>query len=165
MAQIRSPVRVRTNRQVPWRRQPRAQIGTEHRLAVGSRRHEVNPPARAEEEFAEAGHGVPALVSKGSGGIDMETSSVSRVTSAPISADSYARTNFATIASSAGEPEAGAGSRPVAGGCWRCRVARARLRALVTDSTVESSMPATSLAWNPRTSRKMSTASWRGGRT
>ena len=27
------------------------------------------------------------------------------------------------------------------GGSWRCRLARARLRALVTDSTVESSMP------------------------
>ena len=95
----------------------------------------------------------------------MKTSSVSRATSAPRSADSYARTNFATIASSAGEPAAGGGSRPAAGGCRRSRLARARLRALLTDSTVESSMPATSLAWKPRTSRKMSTASWRGGRT
>ena len=48
--------------------------------------------------------------------------------------------------------------------CWRRRkLARARLRALLTDSVLASSMPATSLAWNPRTSRKMRTASWRGG--
>ena len=103
--------------------------------------------------------------SKGIGGIETKTSSVSRATSASRSADSHARTNFATSASSGGEPEAGGGSRPAPGGCWRCRLARARLSALVTDSTVESSMPATSLAWNPRTSRKISTATWRGGRT
>src|SRR5215469_6066795 len=102
--------------------------------------------------------------SSGIGGIDTKTSSVSRATSASRSADSYALTNFATIASSAGEPEAGGGS-PAAGGRLRSRLARARLSALVTDSTVESSRPATSLAWNPRTSRKMSTASWRGGST
>src|SRR4029450_7820067 len=45
-----------------------------------------------------------------------------------------------------------------------CRAARARLRALVTDSTVESSMSATSLARKPRTSRRTRTASWRGGK-
>ena len=39
-----------------------------------------------------------------------------------------------------------------------------RLRTLLTDSTVESSMAATSLARKPRTSRKTRTASWRGGR-
>ena len=44
----------------------------------------------------------------------MKTSSVSRATSASRSADSHARTNFATSASSAGEPEAGGGS-PAAG--------------------------------------------------
>jgi len=37
--------------------------------------------------------------------------------------------------------------------------------ALLTDWTVTSSIPATSLAWNPRTSRKMRTATWRGGST
>jgi hypothetical protein len=42
---------------------------------------------------------------------------------------------------------------------------RARLRALLTDPTVTSSMPATSLAWKPRTSRRMSTATCRGGST
>src|SRR5215218_6699785 len=103
--------------------------------------------------------------SKGIGGIEMKTSSVSRATSASTSADSHARTNLATTASSAGESETGGGSRSAAGGHRRCRRARARLRALLTDSTVESSMPATSLAWNPRTSRKTRTASWRGGRT
>jgi hypothetical protein len=103
--------------------------------------------------------------SSGIGGIDMKTSSVSRATSASTSADSYARTNLATIASSAGEPGAGEGSRPSSAGRERCRLARARFSALVTDSTVTSSMSATSLARNPRTSRRISTASWRGGRT
>jgi hypothetical protein len=61
MAQIRSPLRVRTNRPVPWR--------------------------------------LPSAAP----------------TCAPRSADSYALTNFATIASSAGGPGAGDGSRPAAG--------------------------------------------------
>ncbi len=95
----------------------------------------------------------------------MKTSSVSRATSASRSADSHARANMATIASSAGEPAAGGGWWPAAGCCRRCRLARARLRALLTDWTVTSSIPATSLAWNPRTSRKMRTATWRGGST
>jgi hypothetical protein len=37
------------------------------------------------------------------------------------------------------------------------------LRALLTDPTVTSSISATSLAWKPRTSRKIRTATWRGG--
>lgn len=103
--------------------------------------------------------------SKGIGGIDMKTSSVRRATSASRSADSHARTNFATIASSEGESEAGGGSRSsVVGRRW-CMLARARLRALLTDSMLASSMSATSAAWNPRTSRRTSTASWRGGRS
>ena len=51
--------------------------------------------------------------SRGIGGIEMKTSSVSRATSASRSPDSYARTNFATIACSAGESGAGGGSRSV----------------------------------------------------
>jgi hypothetical protein len=54
----------------------------------------------------------------------MKTSSVSNATSASRSAASYARTNFATIASSEGESEAGGGSRSAAGGRRRCRLAR-----------------------------------------
>ncbi len=42
-----------------------AQVGSERRLAVGSRRHEVEPEARAEDAGAEAGHGVSALVLEG----------------------------------------------------------------------------------------------------
>ena len=42
-----------------------AQVGPERRLAVGSRRHEDGPAARAEEAGAEAGHYVPALVFEG----------------------------------------------------------------------------------------------------
>jgi hypothetical protein len=83
--------------------------------------------------------------SKGIGGIEMKTSPVSRATSPSRSADSYALTSFATIASSEGESGAGGGPSPPAGGRRRCKVARARLRALLTESAVESSMPATSL--------------------
>src|SRR5436309_14022933 len=67
--------------------------------------------------------------SSGIGGIDMKTSSVSRATSASTSADSYARTNLATIASSAGEPGTGEGSRPASAGRERCRLARPLQRA------------------------------------
>src|SRR5438876_5954595 len=41
-----------------------AQVGSERRLTVGSRRHEVEPPARAEDAGAEAGNDVSALVFK-----------------------------------------------------------------------------------------------------
>src|SRR5258707_8840484 len=68
--------------------------------------------------------------SKGIGGIEMKTSSVRRATTASRSADSYALTNFATIASSEGESGAGGGSRSADDGLRRCRPARARLRAL-----------------------------------
>src|SRR5208282_2071096 len=37
-----------------------AQVGSERRLAVGSRWHEVEPAARAEQAGAEAGHDVSA---------------------------------------------------------------------------------------------------------
>jgi hypothetical protein len=62
--------------------------------------------------------------SKGIGGIELTTSSVRRATSASRSADSHARTNLATTASSEGESEAGGGSRSAAGGRRRCRLAR-----------------------------------------
>src|SRR5262245_32676044 len=97
--------------------------------------------------------------SNGMGGIEMKTSSVKRATSASRSADSYALTNFATIASSDGESDGGGGLRSMVGGRARSRLARARLSKLVTDSTDQSNTPATSLAWNPRTSSKISTAS------
>jgi hypothetical protein len=42
-----------------------AQVGPERRLTIGSRRHEVNPPARAEDAGEEAGHDVAALVFEG----------------------------------------------------------------------------------------------------
>jgi hypothetical protein len=42
-----------------------AQVGAERGLAVGSRRDEVEPAARAEQAGAEAGHDVPAFVSEG----------------------------------------------------------------------------------------------------
>src|SRR5215211_7875081 len=42
-----------------------AQVGPERRLTVGSRPHEVEPPARAEQAGAEAGHDVAALVFEG----------------------------------------------------------------------------------------------------
>ena len=66
----------------------------------------------------------------------MKTSSVSRATSASTSADSYARTNLATIASSERVPDCGGG--PAASGGRRRKPARARLSALLTDSTVDA---------------------------
>src|SRR5256714_13277848 len=63
--------------------------------------------------------------SSGIGGIEMKTSSVSRATSASRSADSYALTNFATTASSAGEGGRGgqrAGRRGGAVGGGRARL-------------------------------------------
>src|SRR5262249_57493467 len=59
--------------------------------------------------------------SNGIGGIEMKTSSVRSATTASTSADSHARTNFATIASSAGEPDAGGGLRVSGGRGGRCR--------------------------------------------
>src|SRR5580704_3797469 len=67
--------------------------------------------------------------SKGIGGIEMKTSSVRRATSASRSADSYALTNFATIAFSAGESDGGGGLRSAVAGLRHCRLVRARLRA------------------------------------
>ena len=100
-----------------------AQVGSERGLAVGSHRDEVEPAARGEQAGAVAGHDVRPSYPKGTGGIAMKTSLVSRATSASRSADSHARANLATIASSAGEPEAGAGWWPAAGcagaGGWR----------------------------------------------
>ena len=48
--------------------------------------------------------------------------------------------------------------------CLAASVARARCSALLTDATVVSSSSATSSAFQRRTSRRMSTARWRGGR-
>src|SRR5260221_9088940 len=39
-----------------------AKVGPERRLTIGSRRHEVERPARVEEAGEKAGHNVPALV-------------------------------------------------------------------------------------------------------
>ena len=55
-----------------------AQVDPERRLTVGSRRHEVEPAARAEQTGAEAGDDISALVCEGIGGIEMNASSVSR---------------------------------------------------------------------------------------
>jgi carboxymethylenebutenolidase len=129
---------------------------------VGTRSNRRPEPNRLATKLTTASR--PAY-SKGIGGIDTNASSVRRATSASRSADCHALTNLVTIASSEGDPAAGGGSRPSPGGSWRRRLARARLRAPLTDSTVASSMPATSLAWKPRTSRRMSTATWRGGST
>src|SRR3989442_15881327 len=42
-----------------------AKVSHERRLTIGSRRHEVNPPARAEDAGQQAGHHVAALVFQG----------------------------------------------------------------------------------------------------
>jgi hypothetical protein len=75
------------------------------------------------------------------------------------------RTNCATTACSACESGAGGGSRLPVDGRRRRRLARARLSALLAESTVESSRSATSLAWYPSTSQKINTARWRASRS
>ncbi len=143
----------------------RAQVGPERWLAVGPRRHEVEPPAGIEQAGAEAGNDVAALVferhwrHRDEDVVGQQAHQRAQMGRLPC------RTNFTTSASSVGEPATGGGSRSTVGASRRCRLARARLRALLTDSVVASNMPATSLVWNPKTWRQTSTANWRGGRT
>jgi hypothetical protein len=91
-----------------------AQVGAERRLTVGSCGDEVEPSTCAEMLAQKRATTSRPSYSKGIGGIDMKTSSVRRATSASRSADSHARRNLATIASSEGEPETAAvrGTRP-----------------------------------------------------
>jgi hypothetical protein len=85
MVQIWSPARVRTYRQVPWLMPVgAAQVGPEGRLAVGSRRHEVEPAAGAEQVVQKRATTSRPWYSKGIGGIEMKTSSVSTATSVDI---------------------------------------------------------------------------------
>src|SRR6516162_6961515 len=60
---------------------------------------------------------------------------------------------------------AGHGGGSAGEGSRRRKFARACLSALLTESSDESSIAATSLDRNPRTSRRTSTARWRGGRS
>ena len=135
-----------------------AEVGAERRLTVRScgRRSNLRPALKmlAQKRATTS----RPLYSNGIGGIATNTSSVRRATSASRSADSQARTNWATTAYSERESAEGGPSSSVVGDHRCSKLTRARLRALLTDSTVEASMSATSLAWNPRTSRKTSTA-------
>ena len=151
MAQIRSPAEGEDEEAHAVANAVRgAHVGSEGRLTVGSRRHEVEAPARAKDAGTEASDSIPTLVfAKGMGGIDMKTSLVRRATSASRSADSHALTNFPTIAFSEGESGAGEGSRSATSGQRRSRPERARLSALLTEPMVEPSMSATSLAGKP----------------
>src|SRR5215813_9379782 len=79
------------------------------------------------------------------------------------SALSNALLSRSTSRCSAAEPGGGAGSRRGDDCWWRSSAARARLSALVTDSSVVSRMSAASRAWNPSTSRRTMAARWRGG--
>ena len=101
-----------------------AQVGAERRLTVGPRRHEVEPAARPKSAAQKRATASRPWYSRGIGGIEMKTSSVSRATSASRSADSHARTNCATSPRSAGESASGSrfaiGARPAAGAAgWR----------------------------------------------
>ena len=73
-----------------------AQVGAERRLAVGPRRHQVEPAARPKRLAQKSATTSRPSYSNGIGGIDMNTSSVSSATTASRSAASYARTNRAT---------------------------------------------------------------------
>ena len=59
--------------------------------------------------------------------------------------------------------DSGAGGGSAGCGSPCCMLARARLSALVTDSSVEPRIRAASLAANPSTSRRIRTARCRGG--
>jgi hypothetical protein len=83
---------------------------------------------------------------------------MSSATIASTSPRSTASANRAASSRSRRESGSDARSRPPAGSA-----ARARFSALVTESSVVSSMSATSAARNPRTSRRTSTARCRGG--
>ena len=75
---------------------------------------------------------------------------------------SNASTRRATSSCSAAEFGGGGGCASGEGNSLDT-VARARFSALVTDCSVVSSMPATSLAGKSSTSRRISAARWRGG--
>jgi len=91
-----------------------------------------------------------------------QASSVSSATTSVTSPVSKAAVSRRTSARSAAECGSG-GSGRRAGGWRRSSAARARLSALVTDSSVVLSSCAVSLARNPSTSRRMRAARCRGG--
>src|SRR6266851_2867271 len=101
--------------------------------------------------------------SKPSAGAPITTSALSRVASCPTSAACHAATQRSTNSSALWLVDAPVNfrMRPDVRCC--CSLARARLRALFTLATVESSWLATSAAVKPTTSCRMSTARWRGG--
>jgi hypothetical protein len=99
-----------------------AQVGPERRLTVGSRRDEIKlRPVPKMLAHRRATTSRP-WYSRGIGGMELKTSSVSRATSASRSADSYARTNFATIASSEREAARTLRSATVGAAGWRAHV-------------------------------------------
>jgi hypothetical protein len=63
-------------------------VGPEGRLAIGPGRHQPEASARTEDGGDEPGRSVPSSYSKGMGGIEMNTSSVSSATTASTSAAS-----------------------------------------------------------------------------
>ena len=143
-----------------------AEVSPERRLTVGSRRHEVEPPARAascSRRSESRRHGPRIRGERWHREEDIvgEQGDQAR-------RDRRTRTRGRTPPPSLARRvsrERGPLRDRRSVDSRRCRPARARLRRLLTESIVESSMSATSFAWNPRTSRKTSTASWRGGRT
>ena len=155
IALSRSPVRVRTMSPVPsGTRDPADKRRTPAGRWLGSA--EVEPAAPRRRCWRRRRHDISALVLEGHRGHGHEDV-VGQQGHQRLEIGRFVRPgeprHDLVLRESGGGGGRGRGRRPPA-----ARPVRARLRALVTDSTVESSMPATSFAGNPRTSRRMSTA-------
>ena len=101
--------------------------------------------------------------SSGDGGMLYHALSASSATTESMSSATQASAKRRTSSRSPSESGSGARCRGCAPCSWSI-VERARLSAPLTESSLESSMPATSAAWKPSTSRSNSAARWRRGK-
>ena len=117
-------------------------------------------PSRKATEARNAPISSRPWYSSGNGGMASHASSLNSATMAATSPARYARVSRSARSRSAAR--SGGRDRGRAGMSSR-RLARARLSALVSDSSVTARMRAASLAGKPSTSRRISAARWRGG--
>ena len=144
-------------------RDPRlGQVAAERGLPVGAGGQQPVPQAAGERDAGQQLAGRRTWYATGRGGMVSRTSAVSRARMASMSARSTARLNAPAIRCSQAECGGGAGSRPR--GSRASSVARACCNASCTAGPVVSSIPATSAARKPSTSRRISTARCPGGR-
>jgi hypothetical protein len=133
---------------------------------VTTQRQSSNPGPPNPFETQESSADLAVIQTPGSGGIAKRRSSRMRDRSPSRSLRSWASTHAFTVARSSSDNSCVAGVRQSSrrsGSCSRI-VTRARCRALVTDATLSPSASAVVAAGQPRTSRRISAARWRGGR-